>query len=371
MDVFSDALTALRTGTPVHTRTDARAPWSMRFPSVSGASFHVVLHGNCLMSPLDGDVPVALDVGDIIFLRAGSGHTLCSDQALVPEVFAQDRITHGSYIRELLIEGKAVDQRVTLDPSGDQTVVGCGLQQQGRGDRTVLACGAYKLDVTRQHPLLAGMPEVIHLRSTHQQPALRTAVAQLTDEMDDPGPGSDSIIAALIDLLLLLIMRAWYEGMSADHAIGWSAAVTDPAIAPALRAIHADPGHRWTVEELSRVSGLSRAAFAKRFTAVLGEPPLGYLTSWRMTAAGRLLRETNAPLTVVAERTGYGSEFAFAKAFKREYGLAPGAYRRRSRSDLAEMELAQKHSAPEIQGSAGIVEAGRFGERPVGPAVIH
>jgi len=301
----------------------------MRFPAVAGASFHVVLHGRCQLVQLDGGAPFRLDTGDAIFLRQGSGHTLCSDPALTPDVFAQDRIDGSSYLREMLIDGKTVDQRV--EASGNQPVVGCGLHQDGPGERAVLACGAYKLDITRQHPLLAGMPEVIHLPAASQQPALRTAIAQLTSEMDDPGPGSDSIVAALIDLLLLLIMRAWYQDMTADHAKGWTAAVTDPAIAPALRAIHSDPGHPWTVEELSRASGLSRAAFAKRFTAVLGEPPLGYLTSWRMTAAGRLLRETDATLAVVAERAGYRSEFAFAKAFKREYGVAPGSYRRASR----------------------------------------
>ncbi|MFI6170141.1 AraC family transcriptional regulator [Nocardia sp. NPDC051052] len=337
MDVFSDALTALRTGTPVFTRTDARAPWSMRFPAVSGASFHVALHGSCLLLPLDDGAPTRLDTGDIVFLRQGSGHTLCSDPVLTPDVFAQDRIDDSSYIRELLIDGKSVDQRVPVEEN--QPVVGCGLYQDGPGARTLLACGAYKLDITRQHPLLAGMPAVIHLPAAGHQPALRIAVGQLTGEMDDPGPGSDSIVAALIDLLLLLIMRAWYQDITDDHAKGWSAAVSDPLIAPALGAIHADPGHPWTVEELSRASGLSRAAFAKRFTAVLGEPPLSYLTSWRMTTAGRLLRETDARLSTVAERTGYRSEFAFAKAFKREYGAAPGSYRRASRTGFADEQL--------------------------------
>lgn len=338
MDVFSDALTALRTGTAVSTRTDARAPWSMRFPAISGAGFHVVLHGSCLLVPHDGGVPVHLDTGDIVFLRQGSGHTLGSDSRLAPEDFDENRIDGSSYIRQLSIAGKSVDQRVAVESPRDEFVEGCGLFKDGPGPRTVLACGAYKLDITRQHPLLAGMPEIICLAVADQQPALRIAVGQLTAEMDDPGPGSDSIIAALTDLLLLQIMRAWYQGMTADRAKGWSAAVTDPNLAPALRAIHADPAHPWTVDELSSVAGLSRAAFAKRFTTVVGEPPLGYLTSWRMTAAGRLLRETDAPLAAVAERSGYSSEFAFAKAFKREYGIAPGSYRRTSRNDRVAQE---------------------------------
>jgi AraC-like DNA-binding protein len=108
----------------------------------------------------------------------------------------------------------------------------------------------------------------------------------------------------------------------------WSAALHDPATAAALSCIHADPAYRWTVEELATRAGLSRSAFARRFTALVGRPPLAYLSWWRMTLAARLLRESDAPLSTVARQTGYTSEFAFANAFKREYGVAPGRYRR-------------------------------------------
>ena len=306
MDVFSDALAALRTGAPVSTCTDARAPWSLRFPPVAGAGFHVLLHGTCLLIPPDAD-PIRLSAGDLVFLRQGNQHTLCSDPAVPPETFDEARVGHSDYIGRIIVDGP--------------------------GDRAVLACGAYRLDVTRPHPLLAGLPAVIHLPADlGRYPALRASIEQLTTEIDEPRPGSDSIVATLIDLMLMQIIRAWYDTLPSADARGWAAAVTDPAIAPALRAIHADPGRAWTVDALARESGLSRAAFARRFTAIVGEPPLGYLTSWRMTTAGRLLRETDAPLATVAERTGYSSEYAFAKAFKREYGIAPGNYRRHARS---------------------------------------
>jgi AraC-like DNA-binding protein len=137
-----------------------------------------------------------------------------------------------------------------------------------------------------------------------QYPALRSRVAQLTEEMDAPRPGSDSVVHPLIDLMLRQIMRAWCDGLPEDHAEGWVAAVIDPVIAPALQAIHDDPGRAWTVDSLRRRPGLSRAAFARRSTAVVGEPPLSYLTSWRMTAARRLLQESDAPLATVAARSG-------------------------------------------------------------------
>jgi AraC-like DNA-binding protein len=192
----------------------------------------------------------------------------------------------------------------------------------------VLACAAYKLDVTSSHPLVASLPEVIHFpASAERGQALEISIKQIIDETADSRATSPSIVVALVDVLLLRILRAWHDKLPAEQATGWAAAVTDPAIAPALRAIHGSPAESWTVETLAHESGLSRAAFARRFNSVLGEPPLAYLTGWRMTTARRLLRETELPLSVIAERTGYGSEFAFAKAFKRESGRAPGNYR--------------------------------------------
>ena len=127
----------------------------------------------------------------------------------------------------------------------------------------------------------------------------------------------------------LLILRGWIERSArAESALGWPGALTDTAIGGALAHLHDDPGHAWTVAELGDQVGLSRSAFAQRFTALVGEPPLTYLTWWRMTVAGQLLRESDAPLSAVAQRVGYASEFAFAKAFKREFGIAPGRYRR-------------------------------------------
>lgn len=182
--------------------------------------------------------------------------------------------------------------------------------------------------MTSSHPLVASLPDVIHLPADAERgQALEISIRQIIDETADPRATSASIVVALIDVLLLRILQAWHGKLPAEQVAGWAAAVADPAIAPALRAIHGSPAVPWTVETLARQSGLSRAAFARRFNSVLGEPPLAYLTGWRMTMARRLLRETELPLSAIAERTGYGSEFAFAKAFKRESGRAPGSYR--------------------------------------------
>ncbi|MBT2452770.1 AraC family transcriptional regulator [Streptomyces sp. ISL-43] len=306
MDILSDTLAALRTGRPSAVCTEARGPWGFRVQAIVGAAFHVVGEGRCLLVPLAGD-PIELGAGDVVFLRRSSGHVL-TDSLSSPVVdFDPVPVNAGSPIGYLVADGV--------------------------GARTRLLCGAYKLDVDHRHPLLRELPEVIHLPARPgRHPALRATVDQLCVEMNAPRPGSDAVVRSLMDLLLVYILRCWYDEQSRERAGGWAAALTDPVIAPALHAIHEDPGHPWTVESLGGRAGLSRAAFARRFTAVVGDPPLSYLTTWRMTTAGRLLRDGDLSLSTVAANTGYTSELAFAKAFKRHFGTPPGAYRREARA---------------------------------------
>ncbi|MFD0262325.1 AraC family transcriptional regulator [Kitasatospora indigofera] len=306
MDILSDTLEVLRTGRPMVSRTEAHAPWALKFQPVSGAGFHVVVEGHCHLLPPHGR-PLALGPGDIVFLRRGSGHVLCDLPDRDPVDFVPARVDRSSPIGQVTVDGP--------------------------GPRTVLVCGAYAIDVDRPHPLFGDLPEVVHLPAVPgRHPVLRSAVDQLCAEFHAPQPGSDAVVTALIDLLLLYILRSWYAELPKERTRGWTAALTDPAVAPALKAIHDDPGHPWTVESLGTRAGLSRAAFARRFASVVGEPPLTYLTNWRMATAARLLHHSAAPLSTVAQHTGYTSEFAFAKAFKRHFGAPPGAYRRQVRT---------------------------------------
>ncbi|MFG1702496.1 AraC family transcriptional regulator [Nonomuraea sp. M3C6] len=296
MDVLSDAITAMRTGRPHASRTRVRAPWGIRFQPQQGAGCHVILQGSCRLLPASGE-PVALGVGDVVFLPRELGHGL-ADTVTTPTIEA------------------------TPDTVGR-------LRWDGQGPATEMMCGAYRLDQSRIHPLLAELPDVMHIPARiGRHPSLRGAIELLGRELDTaPGPGADAATAALLDVLLLYILRAWYEDQPGDLATGWGAALRDPAVSAALRAIHQQPARPWTVQSLADRAGLSRAAFAQRFTGKVGSPPLAYLTWWRMTTAARLLRDSDLPLRSVAERTGYTSEFAFAKAFKREVGTAPGRYR--------------------------------------------
>ncbi|WFB11226.1 AraC family transcriptional regulator [Streptomyces sp. LX-29] len=310
MDILSEALSSMRTGQPTSVRTEGRAPWGLRLPKVAGAGFHVVLHGRCWLVPLDDTrhlAPLDLSTGDVVFLRDGRDHILADH----PDTPAEAEQPHH------------------YRPGSPLGTVSLG----GDGPLTRLLCGNYHLDQGRPHPLVRQLPEVVHLRTGQgRHPELNAAIGLLAAELENPRIGSAGIVPTLIDSLLLYILRGWLEEQPPATARGWAAALGDSAVAPALAAIHADPSVPWTVESLAERVGLSRAAFARRFTTLVGEPPMAYLTRWRMTTAARLLRESKAPLTAVAARTGYGSEYAFAKAFKREFGQAPGGYRRQSRA---------------------------------------
>ncbi|MFD4322768.1 AraC family transcriptional regulator, partial [Streptomyces sp. NPDC058548] len=208
----------------------------------------------------------------------------------------------------------------SVDPSGDG------------GPVTVVLCGAYQLDPSRAHPLLLTLPDLIHLPAQPgRHPELNAAVSLLAAELENPRLGTDAAVPTLLDALLLYILRIWFSEQSSQaHLTGWAAALNDAPVTAALHAIHRDPASPWTVAKLAAEAGLSRAPFARRFALLIGQPPLAYLTWWRMTAAARLLRTTDAPLRSIAAQVGYTSEFAFANAFKRTNGMAPGAYRRKS-----------------------------------------
>jgi AraC-like DNA-binding protein len=293
VDILSDTIAAIRTGNPTSGMFIRHAPWGRRYPLVPGVGFHVVLHGSCWLMPPAAE-PVPLSAGDLLFMPRGAEHVLA------------DR--PDSPVTE------------TARPGEPREIA-------GPGARCVLLCGAYQLGRQRNHPLLAGLPGFLHLPvRCDRQSALRSAVVLLADELAGRRLGSDAAVPALLDMLLLFGLRSWFDEQA--PTCGWAGAFHDPAVSAVLRAIHDDPARAWTVPDLSAVAGVSRATLGRRFTTTVGDAPLAYLTRWRMLTAARLLRDTDAALATVARQVGYGSEFAFAKAFKRQFGVAPGRYRR-------------------------------------------
>jgi AraC-like DNA-binding protein len=301
VDLLSDVLAVIRTGEPRSAKVEWSAPWGQWFAAVPGAAgFQVILHGSCWLIRDDAE-PLQLNTGDVVFLPHGKGHAL-ADSPATP------------------IDAEACDPN---DPEFQARHV--SLPAAGPGPRTVTLCGAYQLDPARAHPLLLSLPEVIHLpaRLGHD---VRTAVDLLGAELERPRLGTDALIPALLDTLLLYILRTWFE--EGQQVTSWAAALGDRHVAHALHMIHQNPAESWTVGSLAEAAGLSRAPFARRFTDKVGQPPLGYLTWWRMTIASQMLRDTDEPLRTIAENVGYTSEFAFATAFKRQFGVPPGQFRR-------------------------------------------
>ncbi|MFF3439512.1 AraC family transcriptional regulator [Streptosporangium sp. NPDC002721] len=306
MDVLSDVVAFMRTGRPRSALVAWHAPWAQEFGAVPGAAgLQIILRGSCwLIRP--GEAPVPLAAGDVVFRPHGDGHTL-ADSPSPP----------------------AVAPACAPDELPDVPRFHASVPEDAGPPATVTLCGGYELDRALSHPLLEDLPELVHLPAhLGRHPELRSTVDLLATELERPRLGTDAIVPALLDTLLLHILRAWLDRRPLPGATGWAAALNDPATTAALQAMHRDPARPWTVAALAAEAGLSRAPFARRFTALLGRPPLTYLTWWRMATAARLLQESDAPLHAVAARVGYTSEFAFAGAFKRRYGIAPGRYRR-------------------------------------------
>ncbi|MEU1600312.1 AraC family transcriptional regulator [Streptomyces sp. NPDC005708] len=299
MDIVGAAITATRAGEPRSARGRFTGTWGLRFHSGGGIGVHVVLQGTCWLLPPDDSPPVQLTAGDVVLVPYRRAH------------------------------GLANDPRTPLDDvrPGQQTYWQDDADLPPDATPTVLLGATYHLCSVRPHPLIANLPTFIHMPSRiGADQALRDVVNLLGAELESQQPGTTAAIPALLDLLLIYIVRCWYQ--RADMNNGWARALRDPGITRALSAIEQHPELPWTVETLAREAGSSRATFARRFHDLIGQPPLGYLTWWRMTTASHLLRETNHPLQVIVARSGYQNEYAFSRAFKREFGTAPGTYRR-------------------------------------------
>lgn len=307
MDLVGEAISAMRTGEPQAARALLRPPWGLRFNAAGGAGVQVILRGTAWLLPPDGGEPIHMAAGDVALIRRLRPHGI-ADHPSTP------------------LYDVTIDEH---DPAAHWPADGSAMDEGEPG--TVLLGGSYSLNGARPHPLFESMPDVIHLPARIGAAGrVRTVVELLGAEMDSERPGVRAAVPALLDLLLLYTMRTWLE--TTTQPIGWAQALRDPALSAALRAIQERPADPWTVASLAREASLSRAAFARRFTALTGQPPLTYLTWWRMTIASRLLQTTDASMNTISGRVGYSSEYAFSKAFKRELGLAPAHYRRQRRT---------------------------------------
>jgi AraC-like DNA-binding protein len=263
----------------------------MRYPAFAGSGFHIVVRGNGWLVTPNGQ-PTELGPGDVILVPSGAEHGLSH----APRALAD--LPLGAMSAEPPAPGPADFE---------------------------FLCGAYRITHGQAPRFFSTEPDVIAISpDDDRHPELRSLTALLTGDVSDSRPGGDATRAALIDLILVHALRQWHED---NGATDWPV-ITDTAVATALREIHDNPQKRWTVKELSDTVGMSRAAFSRRFTALTGEPPMTYLIGRRLAQGARLLQETTAPLVTIARQVGYSTEFAFASAFRREYGVSPGRFRR-------------------------------------------
>ena len=310
MDVLGDVLDVARVESALLATFDAWAPWGIDLPERRGASFHAVVAGTCWFA-VEGQEPRRLAPGDLVLLPTGVRHRLTADPGLPLRRFDEDL------------------KRELITPAGELVI-------PGPGARTRILCAGYTYDGDTAHPLLSVLPRVLHVETNQPRtgPWLRPVLDLLAHEANGGAREGSSVAAVrLLDVLLVHVVRSWLDGEADDGAVAlpgasWLRGLRDPLSARALAALHERPGRDWTLDTLATQLHVSRATLARRFTANVGEPPLTYLSRWRMELAARQLRGTDEPIAVIARRVGYTSEYAFNRAFTRLRGCPPGRYRR-------------------------------------------
>ncbi|MCY0955027.1 AraC family transcriptional regulator [Streptomyces sp. H27-S2] len=284
-------------------------PWSLRVEDRAPLSVVTMVHGDAWLIPDHGD-PVPIRPGDVAVVRGPDPYTV-ADTPTTPV-----QITVGPEQRCSTEEGQDVTDTMAL---GVRT---WGDTFQDAGSAVMLS-GTYQAPSEIGRRLLSALPSLL-VRPA--EAADNTLVTLLTSEISKDEPGQEIVLDRLLDLLLIGVLRTWLAA-PASGAPSWYRAQGDPVVGPALRLLHENPAHGWTVAELALKVGVSRASMARRFTDIVGEPPVAYLTGWRLALAADLLREPDATVATVARRVGYSSAFALSTAFKRVRGVSPQEFR--------------------------------------------
>jgi AraC-like DNA-binding protein len=300
-DALGVVLAGLRLSGALYYRSEVGGEWGVHVPTSARAHFHVLEAGHAHVD-VAGDGTLELGAGDLILLPRGDDHRMAASSSA--------RCTPLDRVLELAgARGWAL--RVGPPPHAR------------------MLCGYVDVGAGATHPLIRALPAVMHVRAPLDD-ACTAIIAALSHEAARSRPGATALVTRLCEALFCHVVRTWYERES--HRAGWLAALADSALAPALVAMHRRVEHPWTVTELARHAALSRAAFAKRFVAVVGEPPLHHLARARMQVAADLLRTSDATLDAIATAVGYASTEAFSRGFRRIVGAPPGSFRRASGS---------------------------------------
>jgi AraC-like DNA-binding protein len=307
MDAVAGLLDGPRARGAFLLRSTMDPPWSLRIEDEAPLTLVAIVRGSACIVPDTGEVH-RLGAGDVAIAR-GPDPYLVADS---PETLPQAIIHPGQHC-------------TTPDGTELKLMDFLGTREWGNSPdgETVMLTGTYQLDGEVSRRLLRALPPLLVLKGDAWKTPL---IDLLADEIVKDEPGQEAVLDRLLDLLLIAVLRTWFARPEAA-APGWYRAHADPIVGPALRALHSDPAHQWTVAELADGAGVSRAALARRFNDLVGEPPMSFLTGWRIALAADLLREPGATVGSVAPQVGYGSAFALSTAFKRLRGISPRQYR--------------------------------------------
>lgn len=306
-DPLGETLHMLRLTGSLYCRSELTAPWGVDLPAFEGCMmFHVVTAGHCWLE-VDGDEPRLLQQGSLTLVPHGNGHS---------------------------IRCRPTDETVPLfdipvEQISDRYEV---MRHGGGGELTHLTCGVVRFDHIAGQQLIAQLPRVLQIDAWAEEEDnwLQSTLRFIAREARELRPGGETVITHLADILIIQAIRSWIDS-SPDADRGWLAALRDEHVGKALAAIHRAPEKDWSVASLAREVGMSRSGFSARFSNLVGESAMRYLTHWRMQLAREQLQETSDSLSVLADRLGYNSEVAFCRAFKRVFGESPGSVRQTTR----------------------------------------
>jgi len=331
-DTLSDLLRAVRLRGAFFYHVEGAAPWVAEAPPaqeiIAGImpgvehmiEFHGIVRGSC-WAAVAGESPVRLHEGDVILFPQGDAHVISSAPGM---------------------RAPAVDNSLFFAPHPPQLPFALSMRgsemtparpgEEGP-DRATIVCGFLGLDARPFNPLLAALPRVLRVSGSvlGADSWVTSFLRAVVTESSQRRPGGEAVLERMSEMLFVEVLRRHIDSLPPEQT-GWLAGMRDPAVGRALSLLHEKPAEPWTLERLGEQAGISRSSLHERFVHFIGQPPMQYLSQWRMQVASGLLRDTNAKLLEVALDVGYESEAAFCRAFKRVVGVTPGAWRRRKRS---------------------------------------
>ncbi len=307
MDLLSDILSVLELKGTLYFRTSFTSPWSIRVPAFENvARFHFAHKGRCYVRIDNVEEPVLLDQGDLVIITRGESHVLYCDPVTA------DNPTH----LDEVVEKSGFDGSGTL-------VYG----EFGMDHETQLVCGHFSFNEEASHPVIDQLPSHIHVPSFSPGSSdwLESTLKIIGAEAGRHGMGGDLIALKLSEIIFAQALRIYLN--EKGRTLPVFAGFADPKLSRALDAIHNNPAQNWTLDELAKIAGMSRTTFAQRFSNQITLTPMNYLSLWRMQKARKILTDTKLPVIEVALKSGYSSEAAFSRVFKRFFDLPPASYR--------------------------------------------